>query len=189
MKHLNELTQLCSPPAAKEAALSMTQWNVQFRAIGSRLPEALVQLHNTYGSGFFQSVRSPSNGSFGIYAATVAASAIARLAELRLAKLKYPNAFPAGLYFEPGGLLPIGWVAGDIDLCLRVAGDNPDKWPVSLLHIKSRQVHHLEQTLLPVVLSMVAGELTSELFSQRLPSAAGYRFQPATESVPSWHAG
>lgn len=189
MKELDHLARLCSPPPVPQSTLSMAQWNLQFRAIGTRLPEQLVQLHNRYGSGHFQSLRSPSNGSFGIYATTVAAHAIARLAELRLAKLKSPHAVPAGLYFEPGGLLPVGWVAGEIDLCLQVDGDNPDRWPVSLLRTKSRKVHRLDQTLLPVVTSLVAGELESELFSQHLPSKSGYRFQPAVESVQSWQAG
>ena len=78
-----------------------------------------------------------------MYASVVSAYPMSRLAELRLKKLRKPKAFLAVHYFEPGGPLPVGWFAGGIDICLRVDGNNPDSWSMSLLRAKTNQLHNL----------------------------------------------
>jgi hypothetical protein len=185
---LAKLQAICPAPDVPKTPLSAAEWNVCFRQLGTRLPEQLVQLNHAYGSGSFVSLRSPVNGSFGVYASVLSLYPITRLAELRDKKLKKRHAFPAELYFEPGGLLPFGWIAGGIDLCLRTVGNNPDRWQISLLQANTNKVEHLEHALLEVLIALAAGEMQSDLFSKHLPSNGGYRFEAAPESVQQWHA-
>lgn len=189
MQSLDRLKGLCTPPEAALDVLTTPQWNERFGAIGTRLPEQLVQLNRAYGAGYFESIQSPINASFGVFSPVVSLHAITRLSELRLQKVRRPKAFPAALYFEPGGLLPVGWIAGDIDICFRVAGDNPDAWQVTLLRAKTNALHNLNCSLLEAVESVVVGKLESELFSKHLPSAKGYRYKSSTDVVQQWHAG
>jgi len=186
---LAQLQTCCPPSDLPRDILSDQEWNSEFRAIGTRLPQELVQLNRTYGTGHFVSVASPTNGSFGFRMATVSAYATTRLAELREKKLKRKNTFPVPLYFEPGGLLPIGWIGSGIDLCLRTDGDNPDKWLVSLLVATTNRVDHLSLSVLDVALALVRGELESELFPAALPSKKGYGFKVSGEPLKVWHAG
>ena len=146
-KVLDEICACCPPPEAPCDVLTPSQWNANFGAAGGRLPEELVQLNMRYGSGLFESKSSPINGSVMIYTASVSAYALGRLAGLRSVKLKRPKAFPASLYFEPGGLLPIGEIGAKLDICYRTAGDNPDKWTVSLLRASTSDVDHLKVPL------------------------------------------
>ena len=186
---LAQLQTHCPAPGSPRDQLSDQEWNSRFRDLGTRLPQELVQLNRCYGTGHFVSSASPSNGSFGVYSDAVSSYAITRLAELRQKKMKRKNTFPVALYFEPGGLLPVGWVGSGIDLCLRTEGDNPDKWRVSLLVATTNRVDHLSLSLLDVVLALVGGELQSDVFPAALPSKKGYAFESCGESVKVWHAG
>jgi hypothetical protein len=189
MQQLVRLQELCAAPEQPLHVLTAKEWNAQFRELGTRLPEQLVRVNATYGSGSFESIQSPVNGSFGLYASVASKHAISRLAELRLEKLRKPNAFPASLYFEPGGLLPIGYVAGSIDICLRTEGGNPDNWRMSLLRAKTNHLQNLDLSPLELLVALTIGSLQSELFSKYLPSQRGYRFKSFRETVQQWHAG
>ena len=176
MKLLDEIVKICPPPVAPTNILTGLEWNMQFHSIGTRLPEQLVQLNKLYGSGYFQSNQSPINGSFHFNCLHVSHRAIFRLAELRLVKLKKPNVFPARLYFEPDGLLPIGTISHSVDICLRTIGDNPDKWKISLLRATTNKVHHLDSSLLEFATDVLVGKLHSAIFSQHIPTTKGYQF-------------
>lgn len=189
MQSLSQLQQLCPPPPQPLDVLDVKAWNVRFRELGTRLPEQLVRMNAIYGSGFFRSVQSPKNASFSVAASVVSRHAITRISELRLEKMRKPNAFPAVLYFEPGGLLPIGKIGSDVDICFCTKGSNPDKWPVALLRVKSNQVHQLDIGLLDLLCSVVGGSFTSELFLKHIPNSRGYHFQTFVETVQQWHAG
>jgi len=189
MHQLDKLIELCPPPELPLDCLTGSEWIAQFRRLGTRLPEQLVQLNLRYGTGHFESIQSPVNASFSLHCSAVSSYAISRLAELRLHKLKRPKAFPATLYFEPNGLLPIGQIGSGVDICLRVSGDNPDKWQISLLRATTNDVHHLNSSLLEFSAEVIAGSLQSPVFSRYLPTTKGYRFISCRESVQCWHAG
>lgn len=181
---LEQLRLLCEPPKAPKDRLDDTQWNAIFRALGTRLPEELVQINKCYGTGFFESRANPVNASFGLYTSGVAAYAVGRLRELREAKLKRAKSFPCSLYFEPGGILPIGWCSTNIDICLRAHNWNPDQWKVTLLKSTVNVVEHLDVTVLEFLVGLMSGEIKSELLPAQLyPSRKGYSWQQAPGSV------
>lgn len=186
---LKRISEVCTPPEEPLDVPAEKEWNANFRRIGTRLPEQMIQLSKLYGLGHFVSIQSPVNASFGFHFSTISAYSIGRLAELRLVKLKKPKAFPAKLYFEPGGLLPIGWMGSGIDVCFVVEGDNPDKWKVALLRATTNEIHQIEKSLIEFSIDVLEGKLESPLFSKHLPSTKGYRYQIAGESVKCWHAG
>ena len=119
-----------------------------------------------------------------IYTASVSAYALGRLAGLRSVKLKRPKAFPASLYFEPGGLLPIGEIGAKLDICYRTAGDNPDKWTVSLLRASTSDVDHLKVPLVNFLRELVGGASPSSLLPEpAFPATKGFCWKPFGESV------
>jgi hypothetical protein len=181
---LEQLCDLCAPPALPVDVLSADEWNITFRRLGTRLPEELVQLNLRYGAGHFSSLSRPMNGGLGAYTSGINAYAIGRLAELREVKLSKPKAFPCLLYFEPGGLLPVGWISNKIDICLRTTGGNADKWRVSLLKPTVNAVEDLDMTLLEFFVNVMTRPLETRLLDpETYPSKKGYVWHATGDSV------
>jgi hypothetical protein len=181
---LETLILACSPPEVPEGVPTQSEWTTTFRALGGRLPEELVQLNKRYGTGFFRSRSSPTNGSVWISSRRIGEYAIQRLGELRLAKLKKPNAFPAALYFDLNGLFPVGRIGLNVDVCYRTGGDNPDKWRISLLRATTNTVDHLEVSLLEFLVEVLHGESPSKILSTpAFPGKKGFTWCPSGEHI------
>lgn len=182
---LEALVSKCPPPESPEGVPTQAEWTAAFRSVGGRLPEELVQLNKRYGTGIFESNSSPINGSIWICSRRISEYAIHRLGELRLAKIKKPRAFPAALYFDLNGLLPIGSIAPKIDVCYRTVGDNPDKWQVSLLRMTTNTVDDLECSLLEFLVQVVDGEVPSTTLPlPAFPGHKGFTWKGSKESIP-----
>lgn len=181
---LQALISACSPPEVPVGVPTQAEWTTSFRSVGGRLPEELVQLNKLYGTGIFTSRSSPTNGSVWICSRRIAEYTIQRLGELRLAKMKRPNAFPAALYFDLNGLLPIGSIGLKVDVCYRTVGDNPDKWRVSLLRATTNTVDHLECSLLEFLIDVLCGKSPSTILpTPAFPSQKGFAWSPSMEHI------
>lgn len=173
---LDELTAVIPPPANPVIKLTDADWLRQYGLIGTRLPSDFALVYKTYGLGWFNSRSHRWSASLHLHFSGFVWSAADRLTALRLIKERRPKNVPFPLYWEPNGLLPWGYMRGDIDLCWRVRGELVDNWRIVVLRAVSGKYEEFEMSAIQFLARVIAGSVTCSLMPKGFPGAKGVAF-------------